>query len=428
MHFKDAESFLLQREMFGWKLGLERMTRFLDELGQPQRQFACVHVAGTNGKGSVSAMLASILQESGQSCGMYTSPHLQSLRERIRVNGSSVTESAVAALVARWRPLIEELQCTFFETMTGLAFCHFADAGINIAVVEVGLGGRLDATNVITPLLSIITNISFDHVDHLGSTLAAIAAEKAGIIKSGIPCVIGSLPAEAEKVVHEKAALLSSPVLAARHAVGVHGLKMTASGSSFTARSAAFDYNELFLPLPGPHQIGNSCVAICAAELLGRQGVIPLPPPLRQGLARVDWAGRFERILSSPLVISDVAHNVGGFQQQNWMWRRFYHDRRKGLVLGLVKDKDLEHVIQELPADAEMIFAVPAPTHRTLPAEELTAALERANFPVTACSSVMDGVRRALAWAAGDENKMVCITGSHYVVGEALSGIKSLTK
>lgn len=428
MNYQEAETFLLRREMFGWKLGLERMERFITGLGSPQAQFDIVHVAGTNGKGSVTAMLGAVLRESGHRCGLYTSPHLESLRERIRVDGVWIGEAAVTGLVERWRPLIEELQCTFFETMTGLALRHFADAGVRSAVIEVGLGGRLDATNVLHPLVSIITSISYDHMDHLGSTLAAIAAEKAGIIKPGVPCVIGSLPAEAEEVIRARAVALGSPVYAADSLVEVRHLRLLEAGSEFTARTAAARYEHLSLPLPGPHQVANSCIAICASELLGGQGVIPFPPPLKRGLAGVDWPGRFEIILREPRVITDVAHNPGGFQQQKWMWRHFYPGWQKVLVLGLVKEKDLKAVIRELVRDVTNIFVVPAPTHRALPVAELAAALQEAGLPVQPCGSVEEGIRAAMVWARAKGKRVVCITGSHYVVGESLTRIKDLTK
>lgn len=428
MNYQEAEAFLLQREMFGWKLGLERMEQFLAEMGSPHKEFASIHIAGTNGKGSVTAMLAGILRASGKKCGMYTSPHLQSLRERVQVDGEQIAPQAVVGLVERWRPLIERLQCTFFETMTGLAFRHFADNGVEIAAVEVGLGGRLDATNVLLPRLAVITNISYDHTDHLGTTLAAIAAEKAGIIKPGVPCVIGRLPAEAEEVIRRRAAEVAAPLIAARAHTRISRLRLEAAGSSFALATPACRYSNLQLPLPGPHQVGNSTVAAASAELLAARGDLPLPPPLAQGLGQTQWPGRFERILAEPEVVLDVAHNPGGFRQQRWMWRRFYPQRPLGLLLGLVRDKDLERVIRELPPEVAQIFAVPAPTHRGLPVAELTAALTRAGLPVTDCPSVAAGLEQALAWARGGPERLLGITGSHYVAGEVLQLTKSLTK
>jgi dihydrofolate synthase/folylpolyglutamate synthase len=428
MNYREAESYLLQREIFGWKLGLERMQLFLAELGQPQEAFASVHIAGTNGKGSVTAMLSSLLQESGLSCGMYTSPHLQSLRERIRVNRAWIDEASVIGLVERWRPLIEELQCTFFETMTGLAFRHFADVGVEAAVIEVGLGGRLDATNLLLPNLTIITTISYDHMEHLGDTLAAIAAEKAGILKPGVPCVIGSLPQEAEEVVRRRASALASPLFMAEDWVEVHPSMLDETGSRFSAVTAEARYDDLWMPLPGPHQIRNAAIAISAGELLGRQGVIPQPPPLNAGFARVEWPGRFELISREPWLIIDVAHNPGGFEQQRWMLEHFFPGWEKALVLGLVKDKDLAAVVAQLPVDAAAIYAVPAPTHRSLPVSRLVQHLAEAHVPAIPCSTVRAGVEAATAWAAEGSRRLVCITGSHYVVGEALNGIKGLTK
>jgi len=425
MTFREAEDFLLGRELFGWKLGLERMHRFLAELGNPHEQFASIHVAGTNGKGSVTAMTDAILRRAGLKVGRYTSPHLVSLRERMRIDGMAIPEERVCDLVARYRDVIVALECTFFETMTGLAFRYFADQHADIAVVEVGLGGRLDATNVIKPLVSVITNLSFDHTDHLGNTMKAIAGEKAGIIKPGIPCIMGVLPEEGRVVVADRCAELDSPLFEARKYVYIDQLKFTDEGTFFGARTPLYNYPELFLPLPGPHQAANARIAVVVAELLVSSGVCQHPLPVKEGFADVTWPGRFSKVKTRPIIILDVAHNAGGMQKLGWMLRRFYGDRRIFLVIGLMKDKAIEDILQRLPRNLQRIFAVPAPTHRTLPAPDLATAMTKHGLQPQICTTVAEGIAAARA-AAGNED-VICITGSHYVVGEALSGIKHLT-
>jgi len=410
-----------------WRL--DRVRELLAALSNPQLAYPAVHVAGTKGKGSTTAMIDAALRAGGYRTGMYTSPHLHTFRERIRRDGDMIPEEDVSRLVERMAPVVAERpEVTVFEIITAMAMLYFAEEPVDIGVFEVGLGGRLDATNVLTPEVAVITSISLDHTKILGDTIEAIAGEKAGIIKPGVPCVIGSLPAEAEEVIRARAVALGSPVYAADSLVEVRHLRLLEAGSEFTARTAAARYEHLSLPLPGPHQVANSCIAICASELLGGQGVIPFPPPLKRGLAGVDWPGRFEIILREPRVITDVAHNPGGFQQQKWMWRHFYPGWQKVLVLGLVKEKDLKAVIRELVRDVTNIFVVPAPTHRALPVAELAAALQEAGLPVQPCGSVEEGVRAAMVWARAKGKRVVCITGSHYVVGESLTRIKDLTK
>ncbi len=425
MIYREAEAFLSGRELFGWKLGLERMHRFLAELGNPHEQFASVHVAGTNGKGSVTAMTDAILRSAGLKVGRYTSPHLVSLRERMRIDGMAIPEERICNLVARYRDVIVALECTFFETMTGLAFRYFADEQVDMAVVEVGLGGRLDATNVVNPLVTVITNLSFDHTDHLGNTMKAIAGEKAGIIKPGIPCIIGVLPQDGHGVIAGRCEELDSPLLEARKYVHIDQLKFTDEGTFFSARTPLCNYADLFLPLPGPHQVANARIAIVVAEALASLDVCRHPLPIKEGIAEVDWPGRFSKVQTGPVIVLDVAHNAGGMQKLGWMLRKFYSDRRIFLVIGLMKDKAIDDILQGLPRNLQRIFAVPAPTHRTLPALDLATAMTKRGLQPQICTTVAEGIAAARA-AAGDED-VICITGSHYVVGEALCGIKHLT-
>src|SRR5262245_4701549 len=289
----------------GWDLKLERMRAGVARRGHPERRFATLHVAGTNGKGSTAAMLEAVLRAAGYRTGLYTSPHLVDFTERIRAGGRTIPAEAVVALVAELRADLEAvgIRLTHFEFATLLAFEWFARVGIEVGVIEVGLGGRLDATNVIDPLAVAITSIGHDHQAYLGHDLASIAAEKAGIMKPGVPVVIGRLPPEAEAVVVERARALGTPV----HRAGVDGrLEAAREGLVFRAPGVAWD--GLRLALPGTFQQENAAVALTLLSLVGER--FPCAPhAVRAGLARVRWPGRLAVVHDRPLVLVDGAHN-----------------------------------------------------------------------------------------------------------------------
>jgi len=413
MHYQEAISYLFGLERFGWQLGLERMQAMLAELGNPHRYFRSIHVAGTNGKGSVCAMLASILSASGYKTGLYTSPHLIKAEERIRINGAEIAEADVIALIAELQPLFDRHRCTFFEAVTALAFVYFQRQRIDWAVVEVGLGGRLDATNVLQPELCMITHIDYDHTDHLGTTLAQIAGEKAGIIKAGVPCVVGKLPAAAIQVINQK-----GEVVFARKECRVRDLKMTAEGSFFVLATAERNLG-IRLPLPGPHQVLNSCVAIQGCRVLGLS-----ESAMVQGLQRVSWPGRFQLLHDRPLIILDVAHNSSGFNRLKWMIDHFYPEKKVHLVIGVLKDKDYHRMMQILPKRLHAIYAVTPAGSRALPAAELAIPAKPIYFQEF--SGVAEGLGVAFKRALPEE--LICIAGSHYLAAEAFQVIKTLTK
>lgn len=412
-------------ERIGWKLDLERIREFLQRLGEPHRRFAAIHVAGTNGKGSVSSMLESILRSAGCRTGLYTSPHLVDLRERLRVDRVMIGRADLAAWVSGHRAVIEEVGCTFFETMTGLAFDWFAARGVEWAVVEVGMGGRLDATNLLQPQLSAVTNISFDHMQYLGATLVDIAREKGGIFKPGVPVVLGRMPRPASELLSAMARDGNCAVHAVDQLCSVTGLRMGPGGSEFDLQTDTRFYRALQIRLPGPHQVANAQCAVLAAEHLpGFPGGVP-ENIIRQGLATANWPGRFEAVRREPMIVIDVAHNPDGVRRLSWMLRHFYHDANIALVIGVLQDKDYDRMIDSLPGDLAMVFAVPAPGHRGLGAKDLAVRLSRRFPQVTSCATVADGLRQAGAWKV--DNRLICITGSHYIVGEALRTINHLT-
>ncbi|MBN2356236.1 bifunctional folylpolyglutamate synthase/dihydrofolate synthase [candidate division KSB1 bacterium] len=424
MDLTGAKQFLYELESIGWKLDLLRMTAFLDHLGNPQQRFRSAHIAGTNGKGSVAAMLEAILRATGRKTGMYTSPHLIDLRERIRTNGAMIGADDLIELVEKFHGIITEIGCTFFEAMTGLAFYHFAETGIDFAVVEVGLGGRLDATNLLQPSITAITNIGYDHMNYLGSDLPQIAREKGGIIKPGIPVVLGRMPYEAEQVLLEMAERSSSPVFSTRHSVSIENLQMQANESDFTLLTDNGRYADLRLSLAGPHQVGNACTVVLLAEKLDALGVRIDKKDIFTGLQSVEWLGRFSILKHQPLIICDVAHNADGMRMLQWMLDHFYPDRSVHLVMGVVKDKDIAAMMQRLPLKLAKVFAVPLQTQRGLPATALAAVIPRNKVEIY--SSLTSGLRQAIEETG--TGQLICVTGSHYIVGEALEQINNLTK
>ncbi|OPZ73425.1 MAG: Folylpolyglutamate synthase [bacterium ADurb.Bin478] len=409
----EAMAYLFGLEHFGWQLGLERMQALMADLGNPHHSLRTVHVAGTNGKGSVCAMIASALSCSGARTGLYTSPHLLKAEERIRIDGAEIAEAEFVALINELRPFFDKHQCTFFEALTAMAFLHFQRRRVDAAVIEVGLGGRLDATNVLQPLLTVITQIDFDHTDHLGRTLEEIAAEKAGIIKPGTPCVAGALPLAAARVIYSKGGIIP-----ARRTCRVSSLMMTPNGSFFTL-TASGKTLDLTLPLAGPHQVANACVAAQACLSLQMD-----PAAVIRGLREVQWPGRFERVCDAPLTIIDVGHNLSGIRRVRWMIDHFYPEKQVNLVMGVLKDKDYSAMVRWLPKRLRRVFAVSPASSRALPADQLAALISCA--PAQSCGSAAEAV--AAAWGQTGPDDMICILGSHYLAAEALAAIKRLTK
>jgi dihydrofolate synthase / folylpolyglutamate synthase len=413
MQYNQAVAYLFGLERFGWQLGLDRMEALLAEMGNPHRRFRSIHVAGTNGKGSVCAMMESMLRSAGLVTGMYTSPHLIKVEERIRISGVEMAEHDFTRMVSDLQPLIDKHQSTFFEAVTAMAFSHFDRQQVDIAVIEVGLGGRLDATNVLHPLVSIITHIDYDHTEHLGRSLAEIAAEKAGIIKPGVPCVVGKMAAAADYVIRQKGA-----VIPARTSARIHNLQMTDGGSVFEMTTPGKTY-QFTLALAGPHQVLNSCVAVQAVRMCEIKD-----SAIVKGLQQVQWPGRFQRLCEEPIVIADVAHNVSSFRRLCWMIDYFFPEKNVIMVIGVLKDKDYEQMMRRLPKRLKEINAVPPSTNRALSADRLAESLNGRS--VQAFANVTEGVLSA--WKNARKNDLICIAGSHYVVGEAMQQIKLLTK
>ncbi|MBI0583240.1 MAG: bifunctional folylpolyglutamate synthase/dihydrofolate synthase [Methanomassiliicoccus sp.] len=418
MDYGETLSWLYGRETMGIKFGLDNITRLLDHLGDPHRRFRSVHVAGTNGKGSVSAMTASMLQEAGYVTGLYTSPHLVDFRERIRVDGGCIGEREMLRMAEEVREFAErssapEERLTFFELTTAMAFAHFADAGVEEAVVEVGMGGRLDATNVLLPDCCAITGIGLEHTAYLGTTRAAIAGEKAGIIKPGVPVVTIDQDPEALDVISRIAAERGSD------------LKVVGRDASFEVLSSTLDGNEVHIeeigasvrvPLLGRYQGGN-CAVACGiiVELMKRGTYIP-DEAITGGLARVKWPGRMDMVSRSPSMMFDVTHTPDGAREVAAEIKRLFSGDIV-LVLGVLDDKDLDGIAAGFGPLARTAVATSAATPRAFTAGAVADALRHYCPSVEAVDGVANALDRALELCPPDGT--VVVTGSLYTAGEA---------
>jgi dihydrofolate synthase / folylpolyglutamate synthase len=384
------------------KLGLERIRALLEALGNPQRQFRVVHVAGTNGKGSTCAMIEAGLRAAGIRTGLFTSPHLIEPTERIQIDGVQVTpeQFSCAFEMVHGRAETCGLDChpTYFETVTAMAFWLFREMGVETAVVEVGLGGRLDATNVVEPALTVITPIDFDHEAYLGRTIEAIAGEKAGILKPGVPAVFARQRPEAEAVLRARANELAAPVIHAEQ-FKIENLEIDARGARFSG---------LICPLPGEHQVDN---AVAAALALAALGVSP------EGIAQARWPARLEHVAPNPDIILDGAHNPAGARALARYLTRFYSGRRIWLLYGAMRDKAVEEIAGILfPLAAELIFTAPASDRALRPQALVELAGRGETAPNVAAALEMVRLRGVQEDISEDA---VVITGSLFLAGEA---------
>ena len=406
----------------GYKKGLGNTLVLAEALGHPERQFRSVHVAGTNGKGSSSHLLAAVLQAAGYKVGLYTSPHLREFTERIKVNGRELAPDYLVAWVARCRPLFEEVQPSFFEMCVALAFAYFAEQRVDVAIVEVGLGGRFDSTNIITPLVSLITNISFDHQALLGNTLPEIAGEKAGIIKPGVPVVVSQTQPEVAPVFQREAAAHLAHLVVADQ---IYQASFTAEPSPETGLRplTITQHGRPYLPnaelgLPGDYQQYNLPGVLATLDELRAQGFRITEAAVRTGLRQVTaltgLRGRWSIIGRRPLVVCDTGHNAAGLQMVVTQLRRLPHQRLH-LVIGTVNDKDVAGMLALLPTEGTFYFCA-ANIPRALPAAELTSMAATAGLHGQAYGSVAAALAAARAAATADD--VVFIGGSTFVVAE----------
>lgn len=403
-----------------YRKDLDNTIQLSEFLGHPERKFRSVHIAGTNGKGSTSHMLAAIFQSAGYKTGLYTSPHLKDFRERIRINGEMIRESFIVAFVERIRPLSETIDPSFFEVTVAMAFEYFAVEKVDIAIIEVGLGGRLDSTNIITPELSVITNIGYDHMNMLGDTLPLIAGEKAGIIKKGVPVVVGESHIETAAVFERKALEEGAPIVFADQ-------QRTVSDWTYkrhhliagVSTSPVADNKEFYeLDLPGVYQTKNLVTVLGAVHELRAKGWKLGQPAVEQGLRHVKKLtglhGRWELIHEHPDVILDVAHNEDGMRQLVRQIEVTDHEELH-IVLGMVGDKDIHRALALLPTTATYYFTR-ADIPRALPEDKLAEQAGTYGLKGHTYGSVAEAVRTARSHAKARDLVIVC--GSVFVVGE----------
>lgn len=396
--------------MHGIKLGLDNIHALLAAAGNPHTSYPTVHVAGTNGKGSTLALLQAMLCAAGYRTGRFTSPHLLDVTERFQIDGVSIPEAALAENIAFFREAAEALPHppTFFELNTAVAFRYFAQQQVDIALIETGMGGRLDSTNVLTPLVTAVTNIDLEHTAYLGDTLAAIAAEKAGIFKQGVPAVTAATQPEALEVIRRRAALLHCTLeeLGQDFTFELYGLPWE---QRITYNSAGLSLREAPLGLAGRYQGANAAVALALAERLATRFNRLDNAALLQGLATAKWPGRLERVLGHPPVILDVAHNVAGARQLADVFTTAV------VVMAISADKDAAGMVDQLAPLAEPLILTTFPGPRALGVDALSAAA--AHHPHRTAPSLHEAI--AMAWPLAGPARPLLITGSIFAAGEA---------
>ena len=411
-----------------YKEDLHNTIAICRSLNDPQHQFKSIHIAGTNGKGSTSHMLAAILQEAGYKTGLYTSPHLKDFRERIKINGEMIPPGFVIDFVQRTDAITKKIEPSFFELTVCMAFDYFAKEKVDIAVIETGLGGRLDSTNVITPLLSIITNIGYDHMNILGNTLEAIAMEKAGIIKPHTPVVIGEYLPQTKKLFLDKADAMNAPVCFAMDDYEVFNITYSEKLLGCEVRSRRDDITESFLlDLTGFYQVKNLCTVRSAEGILMEKGFIIKSESEKNALQNVKeltgFHGRWEMIKENPALILDVAHNEDGIKQILNQLHLMYENRPSAnihFVIGMVKDKEIERVLKLLPSSANYYFTN-ANIPRAMPHENLKDLAGGLGLKGNSFAGVNQAVKAALQNSMPSDIIIVC--GSVFVVGEVDPGL-----
>ena len=411
MTYRDTLKYLSSLNRMGIRLGLDPIRSLLERLDNPQNSFPSVLIAGTNGKGSVAAMTAAILSTGGFRTGLYTSPDLIDFRERIRIDGRMIGRREVCICSEQVKGQISE-DMSYFEFLTAMAFLHFQRRQVDIAVLEIGMGGRLDATNVVSPLVSIITNISLDHREYLGGTLAEIAREKGGIIRERGIC----LTAARQKLVIETLAVICRERGAALYRLGKDIRTTIHRDGTFSYRGIGQRHERLICPLAGRHQFKNAALALGAVELLGDAGYSVPGRAISEGLKRTRWEGRLEVLRRAPLLLVDGAHNPAGVAVLCRALERDFPRRRLFLIFGVMGDKDYLRMAKRLFPLADRVFLTCPHSERTLPPAALLPAARRFHPAVEVVENPGDALQHALSLAGKED--LVCAAGSLYLVGE----------
>ncbi|MBC8316579.1 MAG: bifunctional folylpolyglutamate synthase/dihydrofolate synthase [Desulfobulbaceae bacterium] len=416
MNYKEAWEYLDNLQFFKIKLGLESMAEFLGSVGNPQNKMRFVHVGGTNGKGSVSATLLTLLSEAGYKVGLYTSPHLSSVRERFRINDTYISENDFAEIATRIKNTLSGTQITYFEFTTALALLWFEQQKVDLAVMEVGLGGRLDATNVISPLVSVITNVSMDHEFHLGNTLTEVATEKAGIIKSGVPVVSGAEKNESGEVIQRTCLERGARLLLLERDFGAN--KQASDQWDYMGWNG-LNLNKLPCHLKGQYQVGNAAMAIAACECLREHGFQVDDDSFRSGLGKVRWPGRLEHFtLGTHRFLLDGAHNPAGIESLTSSLKEEFQYDKLICVWASMSDKDISKTLRPMaPLCDHIIFTRPE-AERSALTEDLVQILPEEYRPrAKKVESVAAALLEAQKMATPED--LICVAGSLYLIGAA---------
>ncbi|MDA8211514.1 MAG: bifunctional folylpolyglutamate synthase/dihydrofolate synthase [Clostridia bacterium] len=424
MDFDQAISYLQNLTKFGMNFGLGRITELLNRLDNPQETLRIIHIGGTNGKGSTSAILNSVLQAGGYRVGVFTSPHLHSYTERYRINGREIEHQVIAGLIAEVRPHLENMVAegfehpTEFEVSTALAFMYFAREQVDFLMLEVGLGGAIDSTNVVTPLISVITNIGMDHMDYLGNSIAEIARVKAGIIKPGVPVVTAAERQEALEVIREAAREKGAALVQVGGQVRWEVKSTSMEGLSMDWWGRTQSLSGLIIPLLGRHQAVNAATALAVVEALGELGSLSLNErQIREGLAATRWPARLEIVQRAPLVVIDGAHNLDGAKTLRQALQEFFRYQDLILVIGMLGDKEREKVVAELAPLAKAVVVTKPNSPRAGDWQNLAVEVRKYVSQVYLIENISEAVNNGIALAGPLD--LVCITGSLYMVAEA---------
>jgi dihydrofolate synthase/folylpolyglutamate synthase len=425
--YRETIDYLYSLQKHGIKLGLANSLRLMEHMGNPQEKFKAVHIAGTNGKGSTAMFAASMLTAAGRRVGLYTSPHLVSFTERIRIDNAPVSEARVVELAARVREACRRgaadgtgpMNPTFFEVTTAIAFTYFAEEGVELAVVETGMGGRLDSTNVLVPLVSVITNIDLEHTEFLGRTLERIAAEKAGIIKPGVSLVTGAVQPEALAVLEREANAAGSRLYRLYRDFFPENLR-PGNAPCFDYRGIRTDCGSVAIGMLGRYQVDNACLALAAIECLRDAGVAIDEAAARRGLGQAKWEGRMELVAARPAIYLDGAHNPASALQLSSLLREMRSSFRKlVLVVGVLADKDVRGILGALAPLADRVVVTRPEYSRALDVQALAREAGALHASVSAAPTVRAAIDMAKDGAAADD--LIVVTGSLYVVGDARS-------
>ena len=443
MNFEEAIQWIHSIGRFGVKPGLERITALLEHLGNPHHKLSFVHIGGTNGKGSTAAILSSILEASGYQVGLYTSPYLEAFNNRIAINGEDISQEKLVEHVKRVKPVVEKVAAvpdlghpTEFEVVTALALDYYASLKPDLVILEVGLGGRLDATNIVTPLASVITNVSLDHTSVLGDTVEEVTFEKAGIIKDKVPVLTTASDPVVQNLLKETASQKQSPfyqvvnsysseenyeknLTFSQGIIKFRQKEILAGGQRFDYSGLNATYNDLFLSLIGSYQVANAALALAIVEVLNFEGFHLNEDSVRYGLTRVSWPGRMEVMQESPLLVLDGAHNPAAIQELSRAIKDFFKYERLVLVMGIMEDKDVKGVMGNIIHQADLLILTRPELPRAADPHVLRDKLvEEGNMPHIL---VELDIKQALglALSSANEDDLVLVTGSFFTISDA---------